>query len=75
MIARGWRLLQLRGEHAGCGSVLRRRMDGATSSMRMGDRNGSGWVRGDATTTVGASWTNTDWSRHNPLASDSDVAT
>uniref|UniRef100_A0A9I9D6Z4 Uncharacterized protein n=1 Tax=Cucumis melo TaxID=3656 RepID=A0A9I9D6Z4_CUCME len=32
-------------------------MDGATSFMRMEDRN-CGWVRGDATTAVGASWTN-----------------
>uniref|UniRef100_A0A9I9EBV4 Uncharacterized protein n=2 Tax=Cucumis melo TaxID=3656 RepID=A0A9I9EBV4_CUCME len=58
-----------------CGSVLQRRMDGATSSMRMGDCDGGSWVRGDATTAVGASWTNTGWSRHNPLTSDSDIAT
>uniref|UniRef100_A0A9I9EC16 Uncharacterized protein n=1 Tax=Cucumis melo TaxID=3656 RepID=A0A9I9EC16_CUCME len=50
-------------------------MDGATSSMRMGDRDDDGWVRGDATTTVRAAWTNTGWSRHNPLTSDSDVVT
>uniref|UniRef100_A0A9I9EJB8 Uncharacterized protein n=1 Tax=Cucumis melo TaxID=3656 RepID=A0A9I9EJB8_CUCME len=50
-------------------------MDDATSFMRMGDRDGGGWVRGDVTTTVAASWTNTGWSRHNPLASDSNVAT
>uniref|UniRef100_A0A9I9CIA5 Uncharacterized protein n=1 Tax=Cucumis melo TaxID=3656 RepID=A0A9I9CIA5_CUCME len=37
--------------------------------------DGSGWVRGDATTVIGASWTNTGWSRHNPLASILDVAT
>uniref|UniRef100_A0A9I9ECE7 Uncharacterized protein n=1 Tax=Cucumis melo TaxID=3656 RepID=A0A9I9ECE7_CUCME len=42
-------------------------MDGATSSMRMGDRDDDGWVRGDATTTVRAAWTNT--------GSDSDVVT
>uniref|UniRef100_A0A9I9DJK5 Uncharacterized protein n=1 Tax=Cucumis melo TaxID=3656 RepID=A0A9I9DJK5_CUCME len=49
-------------------------MDGATSFMQMGDRDGS-WICGDETTVVEASWTNTGWSRHNPLASDSDVAT
>uniref|UniRef100_A0A9I9D1B1 Uncharacterized protein n=2 Tax=Cucumis melo TaxID=3656 RepID=A0A9I9D1B1_CUCME len=53
--------------------MLRKRMDGETSFVRMRDRDG-GWVRGDVTT-AGALWTNTDWSRHNPLASDSDVAT
>uniref|UniRef100_A0A9I9CKZ6 Uncharacterized protein n=1 Tax=Cucumis melo TaxID=3656 RepID=A0A9I9CKZ6_CUCME len=49
-------------------------MDGAISFMRMGDCDGD-WVRGYVTTAVRASWTNTDWSRHNPLTSDSDVAT
>uniref|UniRef100_A0A9I9DBS0 Uncharacterized protein n=1 Tax=Cucumis melo TaxID=3656 RepID=A0A9I9DBS0_CUCME len=41
----------------------------------MGDRDGDGWVHGDATMAVGASWINTGWSRHSPLTSDSDVAT
>uniref|UniRef100_A0A9I9DBT7 Uncharacterized protein n=1 Tax=Cucumis melo TaxID=3656 RepID=A0A9I9DBT7_CUCME len=50
-------------------------MDGATSSIRMRDRGSDGWVCGDATTAVGALWTNTSWNRHNPLTSDSDVAT
>uniref|UniRef100_A0A9I9EH82 Uncharacterized protein n=1 Tax=Cucumis melo TaxID=3656 RepID=A0A9I9EH82_CUCME len=50
-------------------------MDGATSSMQMGDRDRDSWVRGDATTTIRASWTNTGWSRYNPLASDSNIAT
>uniref|UniRef100_A0A9I9CHS3 Uncharacterized protein n=1 Tax=Cucumis melo TaxID=3656 RepID=A0A9I9CHS3_CUCME len=53
----------------GCGSVQRRRMDGPTSSTQMGDHDGGGWVRGDATMTVGASRTNSSWRRHNPLAS------
>uniref|UniRef100_A0A9I9CXL4 Uncharacterized protein n=1 Tax=Cucumis melo TaxID=3656 RepID=A0A9I9CXL4_CUCME len=40
----------------------------------MGDCDGDGWIRGDATTTVRSSWTNSGWTRHNPLASNSDVA-
>uniref|UniRef100_A0A9I9E675 Uncharacterized protein n=1 Tax=Cucumis melo TaxID=3656 RepID=A0A9I9E675_CUCME len=46
-----------------------------TSSMKMGDRDGGDWVCGDATTTIRASWSNTGWSKCNPLASDSNVAT
>uniref|UniRef100_A0A9I9EAM9 Uncharacterized protein n=1 Tax=Cucumis melo TaxID=3656 RepID=A0A9I9EAM9_CUCME len=50
-------------------------MDGATSSTRMGDRDGGGWIRGDATTAIGASRTNTDWSKHSPLTLDRNIAT
>uniref|UniRef100_A0A9I9EJY3 Uncharacterized protein n=1 Tax=Cucumis melo TaxID=3656 RepID=A0A9I9EJY3_CUCME len=49
-------------------------MYGAISTTQMGDRDGDGWVRGNGTTTVEASRTNTSWSRHSPLASDPDVA-
>uniref|UniRef100_A0A9I9ELD6 Uncharacterized protein n=1 Tax=Cucumis melo TaxID=3656 RepID=A0A9I9ELD6_CUCME len=41
----------------------------------MGDRDGGGSVCEDAMTTVGASQTNTGWSRHSPLASDLDIVT
>uniref|UniRef100_A0A9I9EIA9 Uncharacterized protein n=1 Tax=Cucumis melo TaxID=3656 RepID=A0A9I9EIA9_CUCME len=43
-------------------------MDGATTSTRMGDRDDGSWVRGDATTTIRASRTNTGWSKHSSLA-------
>ena len=58
-----------------CGSVLRRRMDCATSSTRMGGHYHGGWVRGDAMTAVEVSRTNTGWSKHNPLASNPNVVT
>uniref|UniRef100_A0A9I9ELM2 Uncharacterized protein n=1 Tax=Cucumis melo TaxID=3656 RepID=A0A9I9ELM2_CUCME len=49
-------------------------MDGATSSTRIRDCDGGDWVRGDTMTAVGASRTNTGWSRYSLLASDPNVA-